>query len=419
MNHNSRTTRGVTLAELAIASAMAAVLLVALAQTAQLFGEQVAYAREMADNELKEVGDRVVQDVRNAWVVTQPNSTSLEIQDAEGAITHYAIDGDSFRVVRPNGASGTLLDDLASCSITVETMPRYREATELQQDDAWWTTAGAGASSAIILQPGQAIGVGFIASSAAPEGVSTVEGVTEQRLTASVDDLVMVIDKINLADHVFWHLYDDPPNGSAEIGNLHATLYESRGPGSAIPYGPAIASVTSNLDHFPTNGYYWIDETTGEVVEPPEGAAYGWWKNHPDVVLVVKIPTSAYSADLSGLAASIEPGRAYVLTLETDGYGAVIVTTRAYGRDTEVTSWSPDLATTPLSELTEVVPFSIMGTCDYTQTDAHDVVSRVTVNFTRNDGLSHTASATVVGHDAALDPWAGAVPGELPVLQDP
>lgn len=411
--------RGVTLVELLVASSMAAILLLALAQTVQVFGEQVAYAKASEIDEMVLVGDAIASDVRSAWLVSQPSASALEVQDAFGDVTSYAFVDGALRVTRPSGASGALLEGLAACTFDVETIPRYREAPAVDVDDAWYTTWGAGGSNAIILQPGQMVGVALMPSSEAPAGVSTVEGVTERRTSARIEELIMVIDKIDLSDHVFWHLYDTPPDGSTDIGSLTITLYESRGPGSAIPHGPALASTSTHLSAFPTNGYYWLDETTGEVVDPPNGAAYGWWKNNPDVVLVVTIPTSAYAADISGLDAVVEPGRSYVLTFETDDWGAIIISTRQYGRDEEASSFTPDSATTPLSETTEVVPFSLLGPSTYTQTEQHDVVNRVTVSFTRDDGSTHTASAAVLGHAAATDPWVGAAPGELPTLQSP
>ncbi len=401
------------------AAAMSALILTALAMTSNLFAGQVAYANDNADDTLEKVSNELADLVRSAWVVTQPNSTSLSVETATGEVTAYSYDNGALTVTRPSGASGVLVDNLATFDIMAQTTARYREAPEIDVEDTWWTTSGGGLVNGMVLQPGEAVGVGFFVSAEAPVSVNQVEGVQERRLSATINDLALMIDKIDLADHQFWHLYDDPPNGSTPIGDLKATLYESRGPGNAIPYGPALAQRVSSLDNLPTNGYYWIEETTGETIEPPQGAAYGWWKNHPDVGLIVTIPTSGFTIDLSDMGAVIEPGRSYVLTLETEGYGAIALFTRTSSSGTEATSYSPNTATTSFQEIAYTVPFSLAGTSTYTQTEAHDVIRQVSVTLARTPTRSLTASAAVLSQTGIDDPWLGAVPGEAAEIEVP
>ncbi len=416
---------GVTLLELLIASALGAMLLIAMAQVAQVFTQQVTYLREEADDELEKTAETIATDLRRAWSVTSISAQSFSVEDPHGAVTTYALVGDELTVTRPSGDSGVLVDDITSFVVTADTTSRYREATETDEYGSWFTSSGSGSTSGLILQSGQELGLGFVASSNAPAQVELVNGVDELRLETQIEQLTITVDMINMTEKVFGHLYGYPPNNNPpgtvsdeSLGNMTVTLYEARSPGSGVPHGPSLASATIALADLPNNSYEWRRDITNLLVNPPNGYAYGWWQSNTDVNLSVSVPSAPVSLSVPSLATVIEPGRAYTLVLGVDDYAALIVRARGSSSGLEAVAHKSNSGGS-FSSTNMAVPFSLEGTNTYTQTTEHNVVRNVTLTLTRADGATHTVSAAVTTQVVADDPWFGSVPGDLPTIQIP
>lgn len=418
---STRSVRGVTLLELMLASSLGAVLLIATTHMAQLFTQQVEHLREEADDDLETACEGIAASIRNAWCVSQPATDTVEVEDANGDVTTYAVVGTELIVTRPSGAEGVLLGDVSACTVGTETSTRYREAATTDVYDAWWTTAGAGSTTATMLDHDETIAIGFVPPLSAPSSVEHVAGVEEERVGVTLEDITLTLDVIDFTDHIFWHLFPkgSRPNGASTPGDITVTLYEARGPGSAIPDGSALAQTTIDFTSLPTNAYYWQDSVTGAIVEPqPQGAGYGWWFNkNPNVGLVVSVPSAPITVPIGGLGVELEPGRAYTIVIEPGEWNAVALelTTAASGVDSVAYSSSGGVGA--LADTTVGVPFTLEGTSTYTQTAEYTVVQSLSLTIDLADGSTHTSSAAVTGQVAVSDPWLGAVPGDLPTLE--
>ena len=61
---------------------------------------------------------------------------------------------------------------------------------------------------------------------------------------------------------------------------------------------------------------------------------------------------------------------------------------------------------------------SLDGMVTYTSTRSYDVVTSVTVDIEMDDGRSRAVTSAVLSQAGDDNPWLGAVPGELPSLQE-
>ncbi|GJM22735.1 MAG: hypothetical protein DHS20C15_26500 [Planctomycetota bacterium] len=242
--------------------------------------------------------------------------------------------------------------------------------------------------------------------------------------------------------------------------DLVVELYEARAPNSGVPYGPVLGSVTIPVAGLPAGTFTWTEvvntkaPTKGDskgcskggsktvICHVPPGnpgnshtlsvgnkavAAHlahgdslgtcGTSENTDDSpVIVFDQPASLVEIDLSSMNALIEPGRAHTLVLRLEGSGSLLlasdpITDSVYSGVAQIES-EAEL----YSPLAHSVARSLEGSIQVTQTQAQDVISRVTLNLETSGGNKLSRSAAVLGQNAIENPWLGAVPGELPTL---
>jgi hypothetical protein len=423
-------TTGFTLVEMVVATALAATILVSLGAATRLFSEQAEAVREREDHELDLAVTEITGAARQAWAVQMNSATDVSVADPLGNVTRYYMDAKQLKVRRPSGVVGVLASDLTSATFTVDTKQRLRDATPTSDYGTIWSSSvPAGTPDTIEIHDGQALAIGFHAPVAAPDAFNGVPGVTEEMIRATLGRLLMPVSFLDGSPMEFCHLHaPGPPHNPShpsDTGLLTLTLYEAVVPGDARPHGAPLASTTLPTTALPAATWTWWDYhldnpvVAPEVIDPPTGVAWGWWTDHPQVQLAVSAPMIEAPMDLSGLASVIKPGRGYTLLIEVDGYDYVSVRAiplgAAEGSGVALRS-SPGGAFTPQPMR---VMASLEGTRLYTQTQARDVVSRITVNLATDAGNSMTGSAVVDGQIAAPDPWLGSVPGEAAGLVTP
>ncbi len=411
--------RGFSLIELLIATSIGAGLMVSLAAMAHLCTAQVAEA-EGGDLRMEQAVATLSQGVRTAWAVSGPSADQLQLHDPFGRVTEYFVEDHALKVLRPSGAEGTLLPDVASVSFDLRTTARLRESTPQTAVQTFWTSpANTGTASMLTLTSGQSLALGFIMPVAAQSSFNHVGGVTEQVRSTTPTRLLLPVAWLDASNKSFCHLHakqPHSPNHSSGAGTLSIELYEARVPGDARPLGSRLGTVTVTTGTLPTCAYQWWDTKTNQAASPPAGVAWGWWDGHPEVVLKVNTAPSQAAISIAGLSATLLPGRAYTLVLTLNGWDEISVQTRPLSssrlsgvalKTSSGASWSPQATT---------VTCSLEGNQTITQTTATAVVTGVTMNVQMQDGRSATGAANVAGQLAVDDPWLGALPGELPML---
>lgn len=443
-----RAVRGFSLVELLVALALGALIVTALATMVPLMGEQAEEVRRDADRELETAVALIADDVRSAWAVERPAADRLVVHDALGNQTVYELSGGALRVSRPSGDSGDLVSDVASLTFTVEETTRLRDDTPAAQYGTIASkTTGSSTPALVLLQAGDKVAMGFRVPTAAPDEFDVVDGIDEQLLHSTIDRVSVAVGFINANLKEFCHLHAAPPHNPThpgyEGGRLYVDVYEARVPGDPRPHGPVLASTIVPATQLPPSIHRWIDTTTGEYADPPDGVeaglyppcieglpcpegphmhaldvpggvAWGWWDNHPEVELFIPTPTTAADVPITGLGAVLEPGKDYSLVISVSGFDMLALgAVPATDSPVAIKKVGETTFTTQPKELA----FRIEGTRTFTQTREQPVVSRVTIAATRTDGRSTSASSTVVGQVVAQVPWYGAVPGETPALQ--
>jgi len=418
--HRSRTTAGFSLIEMLIATSIGAGLMVSLAAMAHLFTAQVTEAGS-GDLKMEQAVATLSQQVRTAWAVAGPAADQLQLHDPFGNVTEYFVEDDALKVLRPSGAEGTLLSGVQSVNFALRTTSRLRESTPQTAVQTFWSSpANAGAPSMLTLTNGQSIAVGFTMPVAAGSSFNHVDGIAEQVKTTTPTRLLLPVAWLDASNKSFCHLHASQPhspNHASGQGTLTIDLYEARVPGDGRPLGTRLGTTTVTTGTLPTSSYQWWDTKTNTAASPPAGVAWGWWSGHPEVVLKVNTSPSQAAISISGLNATLLPGRAYTLVLTLNGWDEISVQTRPLSssklsgvalKTSSGGSWSPQAKT---------VTCSLEGNQTITQTSAAAVVTGVTMSVQMQDGRTATGAANVAGQLAVDDPWLGALPGELPDLE--
>jgi len=454
---------GFSLTELLVATALAASLLIALAAGSHLFAEQAEEARSTADTRFEETVHAIVADVRQGWVLERPSATRLDLTDPYGALTSYYLSAGALKVDRPSGVTGELLAGVSSASFDIDTVQRLREAPPLAVTETWWVNQATGPGLSYLYgvteedpppspgeeerEPGlltadQSVAIGFTVSTKAPPAVSTVPGIDEEVLDVSVSGLQLPIAyaavdplvDIGLLGSGKTEICHIPPGhpgnahslnvGSIAVtahlahgdyvgacstsgptsGELNVQLYEARVPGDGRPYGPMLGQTMYSASMLPAAAYSYVGGSfisqASKWVKPPTG-------------MLIAQPTASLPIDLSAMGVTLEPGKAYTLVLYYTGDGVVALRTDPGGDGSALRASLGQGFTSAGVE----VQLSLSGRRLFTQTMAHDVISRVSLAVGLDDGRSLTASAAVDGQVAAISPWHGVVPGELPALE--
>lgn len=181
---------GFTLVELLVVAAVATIIVAGLAEGLGLFARQVEVVRAESDKGPDEAMALMTDMARYGWLVENPGENRLDVVDALGARTTFAVVDGDLRVTRPSGVSGVLLSGVASLSVDAEVGRRVREAPPVDEHRAWWHVPGE-APDRIDLESGLPVGLGFTLSSVVPEEFDVVDGIDEHSVLATLDTLVV------------------------------------------------------------------------------------------------------------------------------------------------------------------------------------------------------------------------------------
>jgi len=366
--------RGFSLPEILATGVIGALLLTALAYATTEFAVGVGHMEKKAgiDDGEDMVLRLLTRDIREAWWAEVPDTHTIELADPEGNITRYYLEDGSLKVLKPNGDMGDLLSDLTTFDVEALTVDRYREGEPSTYTGDWYTRAmPAGLSFALEVPEHGKLSLGFQAPVKDSElpggGVPTPE------------ELILIhAQQISLK--LAW-IQDDSDD------DLLVQLFESSGPGSGLPQGDAIGSIS-------------ID---GSAL-PDAVAVGGSWAE----------PTATVTLNISGIAPYIEEGVGYAVVLNPEGSSRIVLSAKAempsVDRDDIMLkdNWGEDYVSLPLA-----VPFTLSGQYMLTGTIVTPVVSTISMTLIPESGQIQTRSATLLGQSVSDDPWAGVVPGEL------
>ncbi len=402
---------GFTLVELLIASALSAIVLMASAHAAGMFATQLQDLTDEGDSELERALATIIHDVRYAWWAEVTGTSASIVAGPAGKETTYAYDDDRLTVTDTRGNTDVLAYGLESATFSAATMTRYREDDPVSASEAfWWSSAPVTAAVPLVLMEGDTLGLGFTVRSASPWD-SSVEGIEEQLLSATLDQL-----ELPLATLV--------SNGAT----LQIALHRARSPGDGRPEGPPLSTKLIRLNTLPLKAFTVFDVdkllTLPTPLLPPLGRA-PWWVDDHDLVFKTTAPTTDVPLSLWGAARAIEPGVSYTLLLSVIGDGAVVL--RVHPLLTSVGSGLslmsdldktgiPDMEHDAYTPIAYAVPCRLRGVVTATSTLATEVVTRIDVMLRDTSGLTARGSANLSGQTLAMHPWLGAIPGEAPVL---
>jgi len=385
---------GFTLVEVLLAASLGALLLMATAGSAGMFGTQLSALEEETDTDVRAALAGVADEARYAWTASVPNSHSLVLSDPQGNQTSYAFTGGVLQVTRPDGTTGIVVDDLSAASFSSETTTRYREAAPATRSASFWSATPAGTAQATVLDVGDKLALGFMPASTAPVP-GTTPGITEQMTQSTLDTVGLPLQSLS------------PLTAGAKVT---LSLYRARSPLDGRPEGAALGSTSVLMTSLPAATSYVWNAKTKKVVNPPKKATWGWWTSNADCTLVVTPPASSTTFDVSAFNQLVKPGYAYTLVLESSGSGVALASYAAAAAAQSGIALSTSGGAWAAQAL--AVARSLGGTVSMTRTTATDVVSRVLISLTDAAGNEATSSATVIGQSLAEDAWLGVVPGE-------
>lgn len=387
-----------------LASSLGALLLLAAASSAGLFGKQVDSLRTEPQDDAGEALAELCHAARYAWCVQVPDSRHLVLYDSTGGQTRYTILDGALAVTRPDGSQGVVSSLITGALFTAQEVPRYREDAPVQRAATIWSKAAPllALPQAYVVEPGEQLGLGFLPASAASLA-GPVDGVTEQVLSASLGLLTLKLSAVAPAH-----------------GSLTLRLHRARGPGDARPDGPSLGQVTVALSGLPAAlttpdlGLAGLKNTT--VVTPVSSGGRGrgglLGGVLPDVTLLVLPPAVNVPIDLTTLGATVQPGRAYTLVLANTADDAVALegyvlaseslSGVALGKDS-----APSMSQ-PVS-----LPRSLTGTATMTRAEETTVARSVLVDLTCATGAHVSGTVAVLGSSLVPNPWLGAIPGEI------
>lgn len=417
---------GFTLLELLLAATLSAVLMTAASAGLSMFSAATSIARAETDTRLDETATHMLGAVRDAWWADVPGANELVVSDPFGALTSFEFDDGALSVTRPSGATGVLLDGVAQVTFEAQGQQRFRDDAPVTVAGSWFTAGEPlGTPVELSLEAGDGLALGFSMTHGAPDSVDTVDGVAEQRLSASMDQLTIAVSFLDGDQHIFCHLHASPPHNPTHPGylggKLFVDLHEARAPDDALPYGPSLGRLEVPAAALPPTPFVWWDTIKNkEANHVPNGTAWGWWGLHPEVELVLTPTTAFTTIDLSGFGQIVEPGRAYALVLTVEGWDninvRVVPTLSADFSGVAVASGGGSFVPAALA-----VGRSLAGAQTCTQTAEQELTRTVAVTIVMDDGRQLKSSAAVSGQVAVPEPWHGVVPGETPVawLADP
>ncbi len=313
---------GFTLIELIISTTIGAMLLVAVAEVAQLFGKEVEVVRDEGDWRLQEAVVRITDEAKRGWIVQEPSADVLALTDVFGNSTTYEHDATKkeLKVTRSSGVEGVVLTDIESFNVETRTSMRLREATSLDSYGTWFEqTAISTPIETVTLEEGLSLAMGFTLSSKAPDWVHTVDGVKEQTSLATLERVLMplsfvppVAEPISTTESSsestskkvdVCHIPPGNPTGAKVLkvssaavaahlahGDVEGTctttaapvpdpalsvlyidLHEAATPDDARPYGPVLATISLPVTALPSGSWIWTTKESSTSTSEGEG----------------------------------------------------------------------------------------------------------------------------------------------------
>jgi prepilin-type N-terminal cleavage/methylation domain-containing protein len=372
--HARRHCAGFSLMELLLAAALGAVLVTATATMTGSFGMTVAQLETDSVDSYEAALARITRDVRYAWWVEVPSSSSLRIADSDGDVTEYFGVGNSLLVRRPDGAQGAVITGLASLAFEAQTAQRLREETPVTLNRRLsGVAAPASLSSSYLLDAETSLALAFEVSSNA--GPLTVPGVDDRVRSHLPNRLDVRVARQN------------------NLGSLRVEVYEARAPGDARPRPGSTALCAFNI---PTNLL-------------PVGSG-------------ILAPAAVQSLAIPSMTGRLKPGVAYSIVLSAAGSARLYVgrwlSLAGASRSVLIKGTAADAHDNPGAWANQsfVVPFGVYGEISLTTTTATDVVEQVRISMGTSSGAEHLGSACVSTQVLADDPWLGVIPCETPAL---
>ncbi len=186
---------GFTLPELLVVAALSALVVAGMAEGLHLFGREVEIVRAESDKGPEEAMALMTDMARYGWTVEQPAMEQLDVVDALGQRTSFAVEDGTLRVTRPSGVTGDLVPGVASLSIDTDVLHRLRDAEPQDAYRTWWAVDGE-SSAPLALESGLPVALGFTMASAVPDDYDVVDGVAEHAEFAALDTLVLPLSYV-------------------------------------------------------------------------------------------------------------------------------------------------------------------------------------------------------------------------------
>jgi hypothetical protein len=247
----------------------------------------------------------------------------------------------------------------------------------------------------LLLEPGDKIALGFTARSLAPVGKSSVPGITEQLIDASLDTFQLEVGSITKAP-----------------GTLYADLFRARSPDDGRPTGASLGQVSFKTKGFKTVKAYVYNSKKKKKMPLPKGKAWGWWKGNKDYELIVSPPKKSTKLNIAPLKAKIQPGYSYTLVLQVAGGTGLSIGSSTIP-DADGSGVARAVSGSGWSESALALNRSLEGVATVTQASAKTVVERVKITIQGTDKKKITGYASIASQAMIDESWLGAVAGEV------
>ena len=366
---------GFTLVELLVSSVFGAMLLTALAYATTTFVVSVTHMEQKAgftDGDSR-VLRRMTREIREAWWAEIVNPGRLRLADANNEISEYYRDGNDLRLLRPNGDIGVLLSNVEALEFEGAGISRRREGTPTTWDSAFYSRTMPGSTTFVLEVPEDGtLALGFqapVEDNDLPSG-----GVLG-------DEVLVSIGLELLTMPLAWVPDSDPED-------LVVTIYESRAPGSARPFGPALGSTSIPGSALPAA--VWNE--TSEAWDPP---------------------SSEISLSVTGIAPSLGAGTGYVILLKATGDAQLITSAQLEAPSASRDDVALAEGGSGFTKLPLAVPFTLSGPYTLSSSEDSQVVATVSISLTLVGQATQIRSATLIGQALSEDPWEGIIPGEI------
>jgi hypothetical protein len=254
---------GFSMVELLAVAAIASMLVVGLSQALGLFGREVEAVRAESDHGPEEALALMTDMARYGWLVESPDEHRLDVVDAAGGRTSFAVVDGALRVTRPSGATGTLLPGVAGLAIDTDTVHRLRDATPLDDHRTWWQVPAQASPATLGLESGLPLALGFTLSSIVPDDYDAVAGVDEHTVYAALETLVLSLAYVgSIPSDPNIPIAGTGGGGSKKVKICHVP---PGNPANAHTLNISINALDAHLDH---------GDLLGTCEPPPDTQAY-------------------------------------------------------------------------------------------------------------------------------------------------